>query len=220
MEVTMQKLLATILFLAIAPLPIAAKPVTLVETWNPTGEPPDGCTAALTGQGVAPRWVVARPYDEGGQRPVMESTSDKTDYRFPLCILEGRSLSHLANVDVTIRFRARGGQVDQAGGIAVRLQDERNYYVVRANALEHNVRLYRVIDGNRQQFGGANAKVMPGEWHTLRLRADGELFTVYYDGNELFEAQDRRLSAPGKIALWSKADSLTEFAEIDVEPLL
>jgi hypothetical protein len=219
MEVTMHKLLATVLLLAFAPLAVAAKPVTLVEAWNPTGEPPDGCTAALTGQGVAPRWAVGRAYDEGGQRTVMENTSDKTDYRFPLCILEGKSLAQLANVDVTIRFRPRGGQVDQAGGIAVRLQDERNYYVVRANALEDNVRLYRVIDGSRQQFAGVNAKVMPGEWHTLRLRAEGELFTVYYDGNKLLEARDRHLSAPGRVALWSKADSLTEFTGIDVEPL-
>jgi hypothetical protein len=219
MEVIMHKTLAVMVLLALAPLTTAAKPISLVEEWNPNGEPPDGCVAALTGGGVPSRWVVARATDEGGERAVTEITRDRTAYRFPLCILEGRSLSQLADLDVSIRFRPVDGKVDQAAGIAVRVRDPKNYYVVRANALEGNVRLYLVINGDRQEFAGVSRKIERGQWHTLRLRVEGEQFAVSYDGQKLFDAKDDRLREPGKIALWTKADSLTEFSSVDVEPL-
>jgi glycosyl hydrolase family 59 (putative galactocerebrosidase) len=101
----------------------------------------------------------------------------------------------------------------------VRLKDARNYYIVRANALEDNVRLYVVLDGDRRQFAGKNLKVSAMQWHTLRLRAVGDRFTVFFDGAQLFEATDRRLVEPGHIALWSKADSVTEFVDLAVEQL-
>jgi hypothetical protein len=90
---------------------------------------------------------------------------------------------------------------------------------VRANALEDNVRLYVVLDGDRRQFAGKNIKVASQDWHTLRLRAVADRFTVFFDGAQLFEATDRRLVEPGRIALWSKADSVTEFVDLAVERL-
>ncbi|MGB8578552.1 MAG: hypothetical protein WCD56_18585, partial [Pseudolabrys sp.] len=78
------------------------------------------------------------------------------------------------------------GKVDQAGGIAVRLTTSDDYYVVRANALEDNVRFYRVVKGNRQQIAGANTKVASGEWHTLALKAQGDRFIVSFDGKQLY----------------------------------
>ena len=38
-------------------------------------------------------------------------------------------------------------------------------------------------------------------------------------GKSLFTATDRRITAPGKVALWTKADSLTHFAELTAEAL-
>jgi len=109
--------------------------------------------------------------------------------------------------------------VDQAAGLAVRLIDRNNYYVVRANALENNVRLYRMVAGQREQFAGTNIKVTAGEWHTLTLRARGQEFLVSYDGKELFTAKDNRFGSPGKVALWTKADSVTRFDVLDIRSL-
>ena len=39
------------------------------------------------------------------------------------------------------------GRVDRAAGLVWRYQDEDNYYLVRANALEDNVVLYKVERG-------------------------------------------------------------------------
>src|SRR5262249_44486788 len=120
---------------------------------------------------------------------------------------------------VTIRFKPVSGKEDQAGGIAVRLTTPDDYYVVRANALEDNVRFYRVVKGRREQLAGANTKVASGQWHTLRLKADGDRFTVSFDGKELYTAQDKTSSGDGKIALWTKADSVTHFDKITITAL-
>jgi hypothetical protein len=109
--------------------------------------------------------------------------------------------------------------VDQAAGLAVRLVDRNNYYIVRANALENNVRLYRVVAGKREQFAGANVKVTVRQWHTLTLRARGNQFTVSFDGKELFAAKDDRFGSPGKVAFWTKADSVTRFDRLTITPV-
>src|SRR5262249_33472752 len=101
------------------------------------GAAPDGFKSARTGQGGAAQWTVVADATAGGGRAIEQTSTDRTDYRFPLAIYEASSAT---NLDVVIRFKAVSGKVDQAGGIAIRVRDADNYYVVRANALEDNVR--------------------------------------------------------------------------------
>ena len=101
----------------------------------------------------------------------------------------------------------------------MRLTGPDNYYVVRANALEDNVNFYHVIGGQRTELKGASTKVSGNKWHALGLKAEGELFTVTFDGKQLFTAIDRTIAGPGRVALWTKADSVTRFDQIDVTPL-
>jgi hypothetical protein len=151
-----------------------------------------------------------------GGRAIEQSDADRTDYRFPLAI--HRSFS-AKNVDASVRFKAVAGTVDQAAGIVVRLIDPDNYYVARANAMEDNVRFYRVVKGSRQEIKGANLRVTANEWHTLGLKADGDNFTVLFDGRPLFTATDRTFAEAGKFALWTKADSITRFDQIELKAL-
>jgi hypothetical protein len=216
MEVMMQKLpiLALAASLALAVPALAAETIPLSSDWNELGQQPDRCAPQLTGGGKPPKWVIIRPDGKWG---IAETTRDTTDYRFPLCVVDDTAFPRLADVDVSVRIRPMDGSVDQAGGLAVRVKDARNYYVVRANALEDNVRLYVVLDGDRKQFAGVNRKVASKQWHTLRLRAIGDRFTVFFDGEQLFEASDKRISGAGGVALWSKADSVTEFTDLAIE---
>jgi glycosyl hydrolase family 59 (putative galactocerebrosidase) len=101
----------------------------------------------------------------------------------------------------------------------VRLTTPDDYYVARANALEDNVRFYRVVQGRREQIAGIDTKVAGKEWHTLSLRAEGARFTVSFDGKELFSAEDPTFAAAGKVALWTKADSVTHFDTLTIRPL-
>jgi hypothetical protein len=169
-----------------------------------------------TGQGTPAQWaIVADPTAASGQ-VIAQTSTDKTNYRFPLAIYKPYSGK---NVEVSVRFKPVGGTVDQAGGIAVRLQTSDDYYVVRANALEDNVRFYRMIKGKREQLAGTNTKVATNTWHTLTLKAEGDHFTVSYDGNELYTARDITFAEAGKVALWTKADSVTYFDNLTIRPL-
>ena len=180
------------------------------------GAAPADFEFARTGQGGPAQWAVAADPTAAGGRAIEQTSTDRTDYRFPLAIYQTVSAR---NVESHVRFKPVAGKVDQAGGIAVRLADADNYYVVRANALEDNVRFYRVVKGRREQIEGANIKVTANEWHQLGLRAEGERFTITFDGKQLFTATDRTFAGAGKIALWTKADSVTRFDRIEIRTL-
>ena len=169
-----------------------------------------------TGEGEAGKWtIVADPTAVNGQA-LGQLSNDRTDYRFPLAIYKPYSGKDL---ELSVRFKAVAGTVDEAGGIVLRLSTPDDYYVARANALEDNVRFYRVVKGRREQLAGADLKVSANQWHMLTLRAEGERFTVSFDGNGLFSAQDGTFRDAGKVALWTKADSVTYFDTISITSL-
>jgi hypothetical protein len=181
------------------------------------GALPAGVTTALTGSGGPVKWAILEDASApAGLKVLAQTSADKTDYRFPLAIFDQPVA---ADLDVTVRFKPVGGEVDRAAGIAVRLVDKDNYYVVRANALEDNVRLYRMMKGQRIQFAGANIKVPSGVWQELRLSARGNRFEVFLDGRSLYSATDSTLIGPGRVALWTKADSVTHFDNLTINTL-
>jgi hypothetical protein len=186
-----------------------------IEKMEP-GQPPKDFDFGRTGQGTPGKWQVVADATAAGGLAIEQASTDRTDHRFPLAVYQGVVAK---NVEVTLRFKALDGKVDRASGIAVRVTDPNNYYVVRANALEDNVRFYKVAKGQRIQIAGANLKVSAGDWHLLGLRAQGDSFTISFDGRELYRATDNSIYAAGKIALWTKADSVTRFDQIQIEAL-
>jgi len=169
-----------------------------------------------TGEGGAGEWALVADPTAAGGRAIAQVSKDRTDYRFPLAVYKPYSGK---DVEVSVRFKPVAGVVDQAGGAVVRLQTPDDYYVARANALENNVGFYRVVKGQREQLASANAKVAANEWHTLALKAEGDRFTITFDGKELFTAQDGTIPQAGKVALWTKADSVTYFDTVSIRPL-
>ncbi len=190
------------------------------------GAAPRGFTAGLTGQGSPGRWLVQADATAPSQPNVLvQAEADPTSYRFPLCVYDG---FQAADVDLAVKFKAISGTKDQAAGLVWRFQDTNNYYVVRANALENNVVLYKMENGKRTDLKptGADAKaygkavpVTPGKWHTLRLLAKGNLFEVFLNGQKLFEVKDTTFAQAGKAGLWTKADSVTAFDDFAFEPI-
>jgi Galactocerebrosidase, C-terminal lectin domain len=190
------------------------------ETIRFTGEtsdaPPPNFEFGRTGGGGPGRWAVVRDDKAEGGFAVEQQSQDPTDFRFPLAIYQPLSAK---NVDVQIRFKPLTGKIDRAGGIAVRLTSADNYYVVRANALEDNVRFYRMIAGKREQLATANVKVPSNEWHALGLKAEGNRFTITFNAEELYAVTDKTFEAAGRVALWTKADSVTRFDRLDIRTL-
>jgi hypothetical protein len=197
-----------------APLQAAGQTQTYNFDSDKAGEIPGGFHGARTGQGAEGKWAVtADPTAPSKPNVVAQTSRDRTDYRFPLLIADQGSFKDL---EISVKFKAVEGEVDRAGGLVFRLKDANNYYIVRANALEDNYRLYHVVSGSRRQFAGANLKVTTGEWHELRVEAVGNRFICYYDGAKKIEATDDTFKEAGKIGLWTKADSLTYFDDLKV----
>jgi hypothetical protein len=211
-------ILVAMLTVALSPVTGAAQmAITSIDlTALQVGAPPAGFAFGRTGQGTQGQWLVVQDASAAQGRAIAQTSADTTDYHFPLAIYQGVNASDVA---VTLRFKPVAGKVDQAGGIAVRLASPDDYYVVRANALEDNVRFYRVVKGRRQQIEGVNTKVASGQWHDLALRAEGNRFTISFDGKTLFTATDATFANAGKVALWTKADSVTHFDRIAIQPL-
>lgn len=208
-------LAALLVMPAIAPGQGSGPTSVSISAAGPGGEPAD-FMFGRTGQGEPGQWTVVADPTAANGRAIAQVSKDRTDYRFPLAIYKPYSEKDL---EVSLRFKPVAGSVDQAGGIAVRLSNADNYYLARANALEDNVRFYRVVKGKRQQLASANAKVTANRWHMLALKAEGDRFTVSFDGKALISAQDSTLPDTGKVALWTKADSVTYFDSISIVTL-
>ena len=127
------------------------------------------------------------------------------------------SLSETVYTDATIgaSFKPISGREDQAAGIIFRIQDKENYYIVRANALEGNVNIYKFVHGRRIFIKGTNAKVSSNKWQQLGVEATGSRIRGSLNGQPMVEATDDTFRA-GKIGLWTKADSVTCFDNVGV----
>jgi hypothetical protein len=196
-----------------APQQTAGKQFTYNFAGDAAGQMPAKFHSAKTGGGTQEKWAVtADPTAPSKPNVVAQTSTDQTDYRFPLLISDEGSFQDL---DISVKFKAVSGSIDRAGGLVFRLKDPNNYYIVRANALENNYRLYHVVNGRRSQFAGANLKVTSGEWHELRVELVGNKFTCYYDGSKKIETTDDTFKDAGKIGLWTKADSVTYFDDLE-----
>src|ERR1700687_3764354 len=190
------------------------------RTWNfdsdVVGKPPAGFSFGRTGKGAEGQWVVRAEADAPSKPNVLAQVStDDTDNRFPVAFIG----PEMKDLRLSVKCKPVSGKVDQGCGLVFRLKDADNYYVVRANALEDNVRLYHVVKGNRREFAGWNGKVASGVWHDLAIEAKGDHFEVFFDNKKIFEAHDKTFPEAGKIGLWTKADSVIYFDNLSASPL-
>ena len=180
---------------------------------------PDGrvaCTQGMTGLGRPPSWQPVADPDAPDGWALAETAGDPADLRFPLCI-SGQTVTR--DFDATLRFKPISGSRAQVAGLMFRAQSASDYYVVRANALDNSVRLYRMEKGKRSQLASKEAPIEAGNWHSLRVIAANERFEVALDGKTLFDVSDRSLPQAGPLGVWSQADSVTRYGSLLVSPV-
>jgi hypothetical protein len=187
------------------------------------GAVPAGWSVAMTHAGAPPRWEIVR--DESAPDPPLvlaQTSADDTAGRFPLAIWDRTTIR---DGEVSVAFKAVAGRVDRAAGIVWRYQDPNNYYIVRANALENNVVLYKVERGVRLSIApkgrpsrayGVKHEVPSGRWNMLKVVFKDNVFVVFLNGEQLFQVEDRTFRSAGKTGLWTKADSQTYFSRFTV----
>jgi hypothetical protein len=188
------------------------------------GKAPSGFVYALTGSGRPGAWSIRRDDASPERGNVLAQTdADSTSSRFPIAVFNDVTT---ADLDVSVRFRPVSGRVDQAAGVVWRYRDANNYYIVRANALEGNVVLYKVENGKRTDLPvkgsgrtyGKKAPVPKNAWSQLGVTVRGPSFTVSMNGEGLYEVEDTTFTSAGKVGVWTKADSVTYFDDLTIVP--
>ena len=193
------KIMVTVLLLATAALAWAAEERTAMK-YDLGVENPKW-------KFVAGQWVRRA----SGGRQVLAQTAETQPWA--VALLEDQKF---ADVDVSVRFRPISGKEDASGGIIFPARDGRNYFLIRANALENNFRLYTIVNGKRSTIASARVtEPSLGAWHSIRVVATGAKIQGYLDGTLLLEHQDKTFAA-GWVGLWTKADSVTEFADLEL----
>ena len=170
---------------------------------------------------IAGSWSVEDVSGADGSRALVQRA---TNNAFNVIVAPG---GPFGNVEVSVRFKPISGREDASGGIVFRFADG-HYYVVRANALEDNFNFYYYepnsilasVIGGRHYITGASMKAPAlGQWHQLRISADGDHIQGWINGQRLIDHRDGRFAA-GRVGLWTKADSVTAFDNFVVTPIV
>jgi len=173
----------------------------------------DGDAAGGPAAGFVPfygAWVVLRD-DTAPSKPNLYAQTSK-NFNFPGAIVSTKVFS---DFDGSVKCKVLSGLVDAAAGLIFRFQNPKAYYVMRLNALENDFRLFRHVGGGRQCLKRAEVKLQKDTWYTLRVECRGENIQGYLDDRLLIVWKDK-MFLKGKIGLWTKADSVTYFDNLEI----
>ncbi len=150
-----------------------------------------------------------------GERYAEFLDSVKAFAYFPYVV--ARDIPDFKEGEIDLRFKPLAGRVDQAGGILFDLKPNGDYLALRANALENNLVLWRVVKGKRISVKWVrNTPTPSGQWHDLKLIIRGRNLEGYLDGKRVLE---HTLDQPvnGRVGIWTKADSVCLFDAFQVK---
>jgi hypothetical protein len=173
--------------------------------WSFDSDPVGGLPAGA--QVFSGKWEIRAEADAPSPSNALCQTGTA---QYPALSLADRIFS---DVVVSTSFKPISGRTDQAAGILFRIQDRDNYNILRANALEDNVNIYKYTGGRRSDIKDGAAKVASGKWQDLRVEVSGYTIRGYLNGKLVVEATDQTFKA-GKLGLWTKTDSVTCFDNI------
>ena len=178
---------------------------------------PNDFSNQLTGKGGPGKWEVIKDGTAPSISNVIAQTSQEYfGYHFSMAINEKEAYD---DFELIVKFKGVAGREDQGGGPVWRYQDNNNYYIARANPLENNYRVYKVVGGKRIQMDSARLKVTSGEWHTIKIIALKDHIQCFYDGQPYLDVKDDTFQKKGRIGLWTKVDAVTYFDDLEVKPI-
>ena len=151
---------------------------------------------------------------ESGAQVLAQLSSKGTDQAHKLLLVEE---TNSANIRLSVSYLAVSGKADQGGGLVWHASDDRNYYLVRASLVEQKIRLYRMIKGVQHLIKQIDHALSAG-WHQLQITHQGCEIRVFSDDDILFRVCDGTF-ASGRIGLWTKADAVTYFDDVELQLL-
>jgi len=207
--------------IVIEPLLVQAEPATPAQEWSFDQEQP----------GVLPsQFSIGRLFDGrlAGDWQLLASDRAKSPPNV-LAQLMAKGAEHaykvvlikeaiVADLNLQVSFLPIQGQADMGGGLIWRATDDRNYYLTRANPLEQNIRVYRVVKGVRHLLHNFDQTIDVRQWHTLRVTHRGCQINIFYDDKQVFDLCDKTFHE-GTIGLWTKSDAVTYFDDLQLQRL-
>ena len=179
------------------------------------GNLPNTWITAITGKGNPGKWEIVTDKNESGPTKVLAQTSmENFGYHFDVAVAKE---TNFQNLTLSVEFKAIEGEEDQGGGPVWRYKDADNYYIARANPLENNYRVYKVVDGNRKQLKSYSLPVISGQWHSIKIEHIGTQIKCYYNGQLYLEVDDDTFMEAGNVGVWTKADSYCLFDNLVVD---
>jgi hypothetical protein len=185
-------------------------------------EPALGFRSALMGSGRSGEWKIMEtevppiiplnsPKAEIPKQNVLAQVSrDPTDNRYPLFILDDQEFGDFT---LTTRFKLAAGVVEQMAGIAFRMQNESNYFYIRASGLYNTLRFIPVVNGELRAPVGRDIEIPKGVFNELKIQCTGNQIRCWLNGAEALPALSDATVTAGKIAFWTKSDSVTYFTD-------
>ena len=194
------------------------------------GRTPTGFHSVLAGSGQTGEWKVVE--DEvpsllpafNGKTPIVarhsvlaQVSQDPDDNRFPMFIYDGETFD---DFKLTTRFKIVSGVTEQMAGIVFRFQNASNFYVVRASALGHNLRFYKMVNGQFVDPFTLGTNIAVGVWHTLTVQCEGVQINCRLDDALAMPLRVPPTFASGKVGFWTMADAVSYFGDttIDYKP--
>jgi hypothetical protein len=210
-------LLITLLLLAAPVVGYGLESTTHVWTFDndlPKTLPPEFQIGTLFDGRPAGEWMVLETHRAKSSPRVLGQLMGKgAEHAYKMVLINGTRASDL---ELQVSFLPIEGKADMGGGLIWRATDDRNYYLTRANPLEQNIRIYRVVNGVRQMLKNFDHIIDVRQWHTLRVSAKGCQVQVFFDGKEVFDLCDQTFST-GQVGLWTKSDAVTYFDDLKLQ---
>lgn len=183
------------------------------HVWNFDADPPgalskDFVIGTLFDGRPAGDWKVL-PTERALSRPhVLAQLMGKgAEHAYKMVLIDGTTS---ADLELEVSLLPVEGKADMGGGLIWRAADDRNYYLARANPLEQNIRIYRVVKGVRQMRKNIDQIIDVRQWHTLRVITRGCRVQVFFDEQPAFDLCDETFKE-GRVGLWTKSDAVTYF---------
>jgi hypothetical protein len=193
----------------------------------PAGQTPAHFHSALAGGGKPGDWKIVTDEVPSAftpltpQAPVVnrqavlaQTSQDPTDERFPMLIYDGETFKDFT---LTTQFKIVSGGLEQMAGVVFRFQDEKNFYVIRASALGHNLRFYKVVQGVRSDPIGPAMDISTSVWHSLTVQCQGNQIICTFDGHLAMPPLNDNTFAEGKTGFWTKSDAVSYFSNLTID---
>lgn len=189
-------------------------------TQTKVNEMPAGFRSSVAGTGSPGEWRVVlddvpaaipslTPKAPAAKTSVLaQLAKDPTDEHFPLLIYDEESYGDFT---METRFKTVAGEAEQMAGIAFRLQDEKNYYYLRASSKGSTFRFSKVVNGQRGDPIGPEIQIPRGVWHSLKVECKGNTIRCFLNDKEAMPQLTDNSFQSGKIAFWTKSDSVSYF---------